>query len=67
MLARGFETALAEVLECRHVALQGNVGNLESLGCRRGYHLAQREVLRQELVVVDNLFHKLFGVYVDSM
>ena len=45
VLARGLETALAEVLQRRDVALQRNVGNVVGFGCLRAQHLAQRKVL----------------------
>ena len=39
VLARGFETALAEILQRRDVALQRNVGDVMLLGRLRAQHL----------------------------
>ena len=46
VLSRGFETELAEILHCRDVALQRNVGDVMLLGRLRAQHLRERKVLR---------------------
>lgn len=57
VLTQGFETALAEVLQSRDVALQWDVGNLMALGCLRAQHLRERKVLAEEHRGIENLFH----------
>lgn len=57
VLSHGFQTALAEVLQSRNVALQRNVGNLMALGRLRAQHLRERKVLAEEHRGIENLFH----------
>lgn len=57
VLTQGFETALAEVLQGRDVALQRNVGDVMRLGCLRAQHLRERKVLAEEHRGIENLFH----------
>ena len=57
VLTQGFETALAEVLQGRDVALQWDVGNLMALGRLRAQHLRERKVLAEEHRGIENLFH----------
>lgn len=57
VLTQGFETALAEVLQGRNVALQWDVGNLMALGRLRAQHLRERKVLAEEHRGIENLFH----------
>lgn len=57
VLTQGFETALAEVLQSRDVALQWDVGNLMALGRLRAQHLRERKVLAEEHRGIENLFH----------
>ena len=57
VLSHGFQTALAEVLQGRDVALQRNVGDVMRLGCLRAQHLRERKVLAEEHRGIENLFH----------
>ena len=57
VLSQGFQTALAEVLQGRDVALQRNVGDVMRLGCLRAQHLRERKVLAEEHRGIENLFH----------
>ena len=57
VLTQGFETALAEVLQGRDVALQRNVGDVMRLGRLRAQHLRERKVLAEEHRGIENLFH----------
>ena len=61
VLSRGFETELAEILHCRDVALQWNVGDVMLLGRLRAQHLRERKVLAQEHRWIENLFHVCVG------
>ena len=57
VLAQGFQTALAEVLQCRDVALQRNVGDVVGFGRLRAQHLAQCKMLAQEHRWIEYWFH----------
>ena len=57
VLSQGFQTALAEVLQGRDVALQRNVGDVMRLGRLRAQHLRERKVLAEEHRGIENLFH----------
>ena len=61
VLAQGFETALAEVLQRRDVALQGRVGDVMRLGRLRAQHLRECEVLREEHLWIEWWFHFCVG------
>ena len=59
VLAHGFETAHAEVLQSRDVALQLNVGDVVGFGRLRAQHLAQCKMLAQEHRWIEYGFHTL--------
>ena len=61
VLSHRFQTAHAEILQRRDVALQRNVGDVMLLGRLRAQHLAQCKMLAQEHRWIEYWFHVLCG------
>ena len=57
VLSRGFETAHAEILQRRDVALQWNVGDVVGFGRRRNYEFTEHKMPCKPLLEVYYWFH----------